>query len=117
MWRLLVIFFLSALPALAQNDAKTVATLCEKAVSGSGQRTVCSSYVRGVLDANQLWYTAMMKEQHFSLLARFYCAPTTLETKDAAKLFVDWLNRNPAHETDPAANAIDIALREKYPCK
>lgn len=117
MWRLLAILLSSALPALAQSDAKTVANLCQKALSGGEQPTACSSYVRGVLDANQLWYAAMTKEQHFSLLARFYCAPVTLATKDAAKLFVDWLNLNPAHETDLAANAIDFALREKYPCK
>jgi len=77
----------------------------------------CSGYVREVLDTDQLWYSAMLKEKHFSVLAHFYCAPTSLQAKDAAKLFVDWLKQNPKHQDDPAANAIVLALREKYPCK
>jgi len=107
-----------ALPAVAQNsNAKTVGNVCQSALNGGAQLSSCSGYVRGVLDANQLWYTAALKEKHFSLLAQFYCAPETLQTKDAAKLFVDWLKQNPNHDTDPAANAIVLALRDKYPCK
>jgi hypothetical protein len=115
---LLAVIFLSALPVCAQNsDAKTVASLCEKALTAGTQSATCSSYIRGVLDANQLWYAAMTNQHHFSVLAQFYCAPNTLRTKDAAKLFVDWLKQNSKHETDSAANAIVLALREKYPCK
>ena len=118
MWRLIAILLLGALPAVAQNSsAKTVAALCQSAISGGKDLASCSGYVRGVLDADQLWYSAMLKETHFSVLAQFYCAPASLQTKDAAKLFVDWLKRNPKHENDPAANAIVLALRDKYPCK
>lgn len=118
MWRLIALFLLGALPAVAQNSsAKTVATLCQSAMHGGTDLASCSGYVRGVLDADQLWYSAMLKEKHFSVLAHFYCAPTSLQTKDAAILFVDWLKQNPKHEDDPAANAIVLALRDKYPCK
>ena len=118
MWKLVAVLLLSTSPALAQNsNAKTVANLCQKALETGTQVTECSGYVRGVLDANKIWFAAMSKQQHFLLLSMFYCAPDSLEAKDAAKLFVDWLKQNPKHENDLAANAIVIALREKYPCK
>lgn len=118
MWRLALLFVLSSLPALAQSTtAKTVAGLCQPAVAGGTQVASCSAYVRGVLDANQTWYNAMVKDKHFAILAYFYCAPATLQTKDAARLFVDWLNQNPSHQDEPAANVIVLALRDKYPCR
>lgn len=118
MWKLTALFLFSALTAVAQSSsAKTVAALCQSAINGGSDLASCSGYVGGVLDADLLWYSAMLKEKHFSLLANFYCAPTTLQTKDAAKLFVDWLKQNPKHEDDPAANVIVLALRDKYPCK
>lgn len=118
MRKLLTVILLSASPALAQNsNAKTVANLCRNALTTGTHMNSCSGYIRGVLDADELWYAAMTKEQHFSILAHFYCAPSTLSTKEAAKIFVEWLKQNSKHETDSAANALVLALREKYPCK
>jgi Rap1a immunity proteins len=118
MWKFILALVLFATPAFSQLiKAGTVRDFCQTALQAGGSTTECSGYVKGVLDANSLWYAAMLKEKHLEVLTKFYCAPDDLEAKDAAKLFVDWLGRNPKFEDQPAANVLALALKEKYSCK
>jgi hypothetical protein len=118
MWKLLALAVLVTVGAFGQSvKASTVRDACQQALKANGEGTRCGAYISGVMDANRLWYAAMLKEKHLEVLTKFYCAPDDLETKDAAKLFVDWLGRNPKFEEESAANALVLALREKYSCK
>jgi|SRR5208337_4058075 len=116
--KLVIAIVLCALPALAQSiDGGTARKQCEQALKAGGAGSECASYVRGLLDANELWYAAMLKEKHLEVLTKFYCAPDDLQAKDAAKVFVEWIKKHPEYETQSAANAFVLAMREKYSCK
>jgi hypothetical protein len=116
--KLVILIALCASPALAQAiDGGTVRKQCEQALKNAGAGSECAGYVRGLLDANELWYAAMLKEKHLEVLTKFYCAPDNLQAKDAAKVFVEWIKKHPEYETQSAANAFVLAMREKYSCK
>jgi hypothetical protein len=113
-----LILFLLSVPATAQSiTANTVRDICKPAPASNAEHLQCSGYVRGVLDTNQLWYAAMVKEKHFGVLTQFYCAPDGLKASDAVALFVDYLAQNSTFGEQPAANVIVLALRNKYPCR
>jgi hypothetical protein len=44
-------------------------------------------------------------------------APDNLQAKNAAKVFVEWIKKHPEYETQSAANAFVLAMREKYSCR
>jgi len=51
------------------------------------------------------------------LVPKSYCAPDNLQAKDAANVFVEWIKKHPEYETQSAANAFVLAMREKYSCR
>jgi hypothetical protein len=118
MWKIVASLILVTSPVFAQSVAAgTLRDQCQQALTTDGKGRECAGYVSGVLDADRLWYAAMLKERHLDVLVKFYCIPDNFETKDAAKVFVDWLAKNPTFDKELAANAIAFALRDKFPCK
>ena len=116
--KLLCAVGLCAVPVMAQSiSGSTLREQCEQGVKANDAKSSCAAYVRGMLDASRLWYEAMQDEKHFAILSQFYCAPDGMRAKDAAILFLDWIKKNSKYETQPAANAFVLAMREKYPCK
>ena len=118
-WKLVIAVGMCAVPALAQSaDGGTIRQQCENALkTDSGAGSQCSGYMRGLLDANDQWFAAMLKEKHLEVLTKFYCAPDNLQAKDAAKVFVEWIKKHPEYESQSAANAFVFAMRDKYSCK
>lgn len=102
--------------ALAQSaDGGTIRDQCENALkTDGGSGSQCSGFMRGLLDANDLWFAAMLKEKHIEVLTKFYCAPDTVQAKDEAKVFVEWIKHHPDYESQSAANAFVLAMRDKY---
>ena len=116
--KLVISIVLCALPSLAQSiDGGTARKQCEQALKTGGADSQCAGYMRGLLDANDLWFAAMLKEKHLEVLTKFYCAPDDITARDAAKVYVEWIKHHPEYESQSAANAFVFAMREKYSCK
>jgi hypothetical protein len=118
-WKLVIAAGMCTVSALAQSaDGGTIRQQCENALkTDGGAGSQCSGYMRGLLDANDLWFAALLKEKHLEVLTKFYCAPDNFQVKDAAKVFVEWIKKHPEYESQSAANAFVLAMRDKYSCK
>lgn len=123
MWKITIVVLFFVVRGMAVDPPKStpasvVRDMCtEVLLKGGGQLSECAAYVSGVLDANRLWFAEMVRTKQTEVVKRSYCIPNDLNTRQAAEIFVEWLNSHPKFNNSSAANVIAWALRDKYPCK
>jgi|GEM_PF-5922138 len=96
--------------AAAQDSATMASRFMDLCVSPSGEaRETCGAFVVGMIDVYAL---LAAKDPN----ARTVCPTRTLTADRGRQLFVEWAGRNRNELSMPFWQAVETAIRERYPC-
>jgi hypothetical protein len=109
------IFFLTVIlltlnfPAFAQQDINSGNFIRNEICKGDGNSSACMAFVLGAL--NGMYVHASLSDTKL-----FFCEPNGVTNGQKRDVFIKYMNNNPEHMHENAAEILYVSLIKAFPC-